>query len=158
MKRIARVSVSIATVALLTSACSGATGPTHTSTVTVHQTTTVTASPAVAPSAPLSPESCGPIAHAADGNVSPALCPDGHPNAAAIAALTSISPLVLSLGADAGSQVVQFALCVDSQHSTNPIEETAYTVAAAENAWQFGIDPTSVLVNDLCPQVLQEGP
>lgn len=86
-------------------------------------------------------ESCGGITHDADGNASPALCPDGHPNAAADTYFRGQSPAltVLELGPTASASQVLAAMCVDvtQAHMTYPIETTVEEIAQVENGWSF---------------------
>ncbi len=94
-------------------------------------------SPAVA----LSPESCGGITHDADGNASPVLCPDGHPNAAADSYFRdqSLALTVLQLGPTATASQVLASMCVDvdQAHMTYPIETSVEVLAQVENGWHF---------------------
>jgi hypothetical protein len=124
--------------------------------------TAPTPSPSVAtPSPPpvaLSAESCGGITHDADGNASPVLCPDGHPNAAADTYFRDQSPAltVLELGPTATASQVLAAMCVDvnQAHMTYPIETTVEELAQVENGWYFAgwtaSDPDHYLVSGGC--------
>ena len=83
------------------------------------------------------------MSHGADGNVSPVLCQDGHPNAYALPVLQGTAPNMIALGTFASPDQITAAACTDLKHgSTNPIEGSAYQFAQALNRWSFGIDPT----------------
>jgi len=89
------------------------------------------------------PELCGRVGIAADGNVSPVVCPDRHPNAYAMAALTNAAPNMMALGEFATPADVSAAACADlAKSSTGPIEESSYKFMKALNGWSFGTDPT----------------
>jgi hypothetical protein len=107
--------------------------------------TTSSLSPTVSTPVPLaaalSTESCGGITHNADGNASPVLCPDGHPNAAADTYFRDLSPAltVLELGPTATASQVLASMCrdVNQAHMTYPIETTVERLAQVENGWSF---------------------
>jgi hypothetical protein len=83
------------------------------------------------------------VSYAADGNVGPVLCPDGHPNAYAMPALTNAARRMMALGEFATPADVSAAACADlAKRSTGPIEESAYKFMKALNGWSFGRDPT----------------
>jgi hypothetical protein len=46
---------------------------------------------------------------------------------------------------------VSEALCTDLHNSTIPIETSAYQISALYCGWQFGVDPSLVLLNGGCP-------
>jgi len=109
----------------------------------------ITVSPSPVASSPagagplLQPESCERVSFAADGNVGPLLCRDGHPNAYAMPALTKAAPRMMALGEFAIPADVSAAACADlAKSSTGPIEESAYKFMKALNGWSFGGDPT----------------
>ncbi len=125
--------------ALTAAGCSAGTpkpAPTVTRTVTTKPVTTS------GDAGTLQPESCQRVSSGADGNVSPVLCPDGHPNAYAMPTLESTASAMFSLGEFATTGQIENAACRDLPHSTNPIEQSAYQFMQALNGWQFGIDPT----------------
>lgn len=99
-------------------------------------------------------ESCGAAQAMADGNVSPVVCPDGHPSQAADAYFRAIRPklTVLDLGGGASIEEVEQAMCTDKRvsHMTNPIEESAYEIRAAEVGWNFGSKPGDWLISQSC--------
>lgn len=89
------------------------------------------------------PELCGRVGIAADGNVSPVVCPDRHPNAYAMPALTNAAPNMMALGEFATPADVSAAACADlAKSSTGPVEESSYKFMKALNGWSFGTDPT----------------
>jgi hypothetical protein len=129
---------------MLTS-CSGSSTPSPAPTVTVTTTATVTAAPAASTAAAqglLQPESCQRVSTGADGNPSPVVCRDGHPNAYAMPVLEGTAPHLFALGEFATTDDIYKAECADLPHSTNPIESSAYDFMKALNGWSFGIDPT----------------
>ena len=103
---------------------------------------------------PLAPESCGEITHFQDGNIGPVLCPDGRPSLAADSYFRSLLPAVavLRLEPNANLDDVQTAMCADKTfgHLTNPTEESAYRLMAAEEGWQFGDAPVLWLQRQAC--------
>jgi len=100
------------------------------------------------------PESCGALSYGADGNVSPITCPDGRPNRAADKYLRGFKPSlrVLALGPSASPTDVEAAICTDLKrlNTTNPIEQSAYDLAQAEQNWHFGANPSAVILAG-CP-------
>ncbi len=102
----------------------------------------------------LAPESCGEITHFQDGNIGPVLCPDGRPSLAADSYLRSLLPAVavLRLEPNANLDDVETAMCADKTfgHLTNPLEESAYRLMAAEQGWQFGDAPIAWLGGQAC--------
>jgi hypothetical protein len=101
----------------------------------------------------VAPESCGALSFGADGNAGPVTCPDGRPNLAAERYYRPLGLAVLNLGAIASPQDVESAICADltTKPTTNPIEESAYQLALAEQNWHFGADPSSVILAG-CPR------
>ena len=101
----------------------------------------------------LGPESCGPVTHGADGNVSPVVCPNGHPNALVMGTLQSVSPRVMALGPNATQGDIEAALCADFPRSSLPIEQSAFEWQQAAMAWSFGALSSDTLMNvrDSCP-------
>ena len=99
-------------------------------------------------------EDCGALSYGADGNAGPVTCPDGRPNAAADRYFRGIQPTlaVLRLGPEASPTDVTDAICTDlrSGHTTNPIEQSAYDLALAEQDWHFGADPSAVILGGGC--------
>jgi hypothetical protein len=121
--------------------------------------TTVVESPSVPPTisprvSPLALEACGEVTHYQDGNAGPVLCPDGRPSQAAETYFRALVPAlaVLRVGADANVNDVETAMCADKTfaHTTNPIEESAYRLAAAEQGWGFGDEPVAWLTRQPC--------
>jgi hypothetical protein len=117
------------------------------------------ASPSGLPSAsprasPLAVEACGEVTHDQDGNARPVLCPDGRPSQAADRYFRSLEPTlaVLHLAPDANLDDVETAMCADKTfgHMTNPAEESAYRLMAAEQGWTFGDEPVTWLVKQQC--------
>jgi hypothetical protein len=113
------------------------------------------ASPSPSPRAsPLALEACGQVTHYQDGNAGPVLCPDGRPSSSADTYFRSLEPAlaVLHLAPDATLDDVETALCADKTfaHMTNPIEESAYRLMAAEQGWRFGDEPVTWLVKQPC--------
>jgi hypothetical protein len=91
------------------------------------------------------PEACGQLLYAADGNISPVICPDSRPNVAADKYLRQLHLRVLALGPDASPGDVQQAMCADFKApppdaTTGPIEQSAYELARVEQNWRFGVD------------------
>lgn len=90
----------------------------------------------------------------ANGNAGPLTCANGALNTVAWHYFASAKPplLVMRLGQYATPRQVQNALCVDIEHnhSTIPIETSAYRLAALYYRWRFGIDPTQVLTTRSC--------
>jgi hypothetical protein len=121
--------------------------------------TTVVESPTVPPTpsprgSPLALEACGEVTHSQDGNAGPVLCPDGRPSQAADTYFRELVPAlaVLRVGADANVNDVETAMCADKTfaHMTNPIEESAYRLAGAEQGWGFGDEPVAWLARQSC--------
>jgi hypothetical protein len=80
---------------------------------------------------------------AQDGNVTPALCPDGRPSVTAITFFSKIPSQLLSLGPDATATAVMSAACDDlnapaPNAGTIPLVTTEASLAFAENNWNFG--------------------
>jgi len=117
-------------------------------------TITITSPSALPPASPLALEACGEITHYQDGNIGPVLCPDGRPSFAADTFFRSMEPAlaVLRVGADANLADVETAMCADKTfaHLTNPVEESAYRLAAAEQGWAFGDKPVAWLSGQPC--------
>ena len=112
-------------------------------------------SPSPSPRAsPLALEACGEVKHYQDGNAGPVLCPDGRPSSSADTYFRSLEPAlaVLHLAPDATLDDVETAMCADKTfaHMTNPIEESAYRLMAAEQGWRFGDEPVTWLVKQPC--------
>ena len=84
----------------------------------------------------------------------PVLCPDGRPSAAADGFFRSLEPAlaVLRLSSDANLTDVETAMCADRTfaHVSNPREESAYRLAAAEQGWGFGDEPPAWLLRQPC--------
>ena len=103
---------------------------------------------------PLALESCGEVTHFQDGNVGPVLCPDGRPSLGADSYLRSLLPTlaVLRLEPNANLTDVETAMCADKTfaHTTDPLEESAYRLKAAEEGWGFGNEPTAWLSRQAC--------
>jgi hypothetical protein len=99
-------------------------------------------------------ESCGEVTHLQDGNVAPVLCSDGRPSLAADSFFRSLLPAVavLHLAPDANLTDVETAMCADKTfgHLTNPMEESAYRLMAAEQGWGFGDEPSNWLLRQAC--------
>jgi len=92
---------------------------------------------------PGQPENCGPATVDQDGNITPALCPDGRPSVAAITIFSTIPSHLLSLGPDATATAVMNAACADlnapaPNGGTIPLVTTEASLAFAENDWNFG--------------------
>lgn len=132
----------------------GSPGPTAAASPSPSATITVSSPPAAPPASPLALEACGEITHFQDGNIGPVLCPDGRPSLAADAYLRSQVPAlaVLRVAADANLEDVETAMCADKTfaHTTNPIEESAYRLMAAESGWRFGDEPVAWLTRQSC--------
>jgi hypothetical protein len=151
-------------VVLLAAACCGTTGPAPAGgpsqpapVIVSPAPATSTGSPTAPPPPPASPlalEACGEISHYQDGNAGPVLCPDGRPSQTADAYYRSLLPAlaVLRVGADANLDDVETAMCADKTfaHLTNPMEESAYRLAAAEQGWGFGDEPVAWLIRQAC--------
>jgi hypothetical protein len=80
---------------------------------------------------------------AQDGNVTPAVCPDGRPSVAAITFFSKIPSQLLTLGPDATAADVLRAACDDlnapaPNGGTIPLVTTEASLAFAENNWNFG--------------------
>lgn len=85
-----------------------------------------------------------------DGNASPLMCHNGAINILAWNYFATIDSPLLGLGRDATEQRVETQLCADLDHSTVPIERSAYTLARAYYGWKFGASPLNMLVDDAC--------
>lgn len=85
-----------------------------------------------------------------DGNASPLICHNGSINILAWNYFATIDSPLLGLGRDASEQRVETQLCADLDHSTVPIERSAYTLARAYYGWRFGASPMNMLVDDAC--------
>ncbi|MGA8206534.1 MAG: hypothetical protein WB801_04685 [Candidatus Dormiibacterota bacterium] len=85
-----------------------------------------------------------------DGNAEPVLCSNGDVNVLAWNYFATIDSALLGLGRRATEEEVQSQLCSDLQHSTIPIEQSAYTLAKTYYGWRFAGDPISTLVNGAC--------
>lgn len=110
--------------------------------------------PASPRASPLGLEACGEVTHNQDGNAVPVLCPDGRPSLAADRYFRSLEPAlaVLHLAPDANLDDVETAMCADKTfaHTTNPAEDSAYRLMAAEQGWTFGDEPSAWLVKQQC--------
>jgi hypothetical protein len=89
---------------------------------------------------------------AQDGNVSPAVCPDGRPNVGAITFFATIPSKLLSLGPDATAAAVMSAACADlnapaPNAGTIPLVTTEASLAFAENNWNFGSTTSPAQIN-----------
>jgi hypothetical protein len=62
----------------------------------------------------------------------------------------TIDSALLGLGRRATEQQVQTQLCSDLEHSTIPIEQSAFTLAKTYYGWWFAGDPINILQNDTC--------
>jgi hypothetical protein len=115
---------------------------------------TVSSPPSRPASTALALESCGDVTHFQDGNVGPVLCSDGRPSLAADSFFRSLLPAVavLHLAPDANLTDVETAMCADETfgHMTNPTEESAYRLMAAEQGWGFGDEPPAWLLRQAC--------
>jgi hypothetical protein len=149
-----RAALVVATCSLAVVACGGTTPTPATSAPHSASTPTPTASALSAPVAtppgptpwpfPGRPENCGPVTVAQDGNVTPPVCPDGRPSAAAITFFAKIPSQLLSLGPDATAAEVMHAACADldapaPNGGTIPLVTTEASLAFAENNWNFGL-------------------
>lgn len=125
---------------------------------TVPQTTpapvtlTTTTPPAFAVLAPATvppkiPECTQQMSFGADGTAGPLFCANGRLNVLAWNYYSFTA--VMGLGPYATPQQVVQAICTDPR-GTNPIEEDAYHLAAGYYGWNFGYDPTSVLIDGAC--------
>ncbi|MGC1185695.1 MAG: hypothetical protein WBA31_11195 [Candidatus Dormiibacterota bacterium] len=85
-----------------------------------------------------------------DGNASPLVCHNGAINILAWNYFATIDSPLLGLGRAATEQRVERQLCADLNHSTVPIERSAYTLARAYYGWKFGARPVNMLVDDAC--------
>jgi hypothetical protein len=85
-----------------------------------------------------------------DGNAGPLVCQNGAINVLAWNYFATIDPPLLGLGRDASEQRVESQLCADLDHSTVPIERSAYTLARVYYGWKFGARPVNTLVDDAC--------
>ncbi|MFZ0994714.1 MAG: hypothetical protein WAO09_01860 [Candidatus Dormiibacterota bacterium] len=85
-----------------------------------------------------------------DGNASPLICKNGDVNVLAWNYFATIDSALMGMGRRATEQEVQTQLCSDLQHSTIPIEQSAYTLAKTYYGWRFAGDPINPLVNDAC--------
>lgn len=149
-----RAAALISVVALGCVAC----GPVASTPSRTASTPSLTVSTPAPQAAALSAESCGGITHDADGNASPVLCPDGHPNAEADAYFREQSPAltVLELGPTATASQVLASMCIDvnQAHVTYPIETSVEELAQVENGWSFAgwttSYPTHYLVSGGC--------
>lgn len=148
-----RTAIIAATCSLAVVACGSTTPSPATSAPTSSSAPTSTASSLSAPVAtppgptpwpfPGHPENCGSVVIAQDGNVSPAVCPDGRPNVGAITFFAKIPSKLLSLGPDATATEVMSAACEDlsapaPNAGTIPLVTTEASLAFAENNWNFG--------------------
>ena len=110
--------------------------------------------PASPRTAPLALEACGEVTHNQDGSAGPALCPDGSPSLATDRYLRSLEPAlaILHVAPDANLEDVETAMCADKTfaHMTNPGEESAYRLMAAEQGWRFGDEPVTWLAKQPC--------
>lgn len=89
------------------------------------------------------------LSYGADGSYGPLTCANGtEVNVIAWNAAISSSPAVLALGPTASPSEVEAAICSDMAHSTIPIEQGAYQLAALYNGWSFGYDPSQGLVSN----------
>jgi hypothetical protein len=88
----------------------------------------------------------------ADGNVGPITCADGNLNVLAWQQMAGEHPLVMSLGPYAMPRQVEEALCASLRNSTIPIQTSAYNISALYYGWNFGIDPSAILLNGGCLQ------
>lgn len=124
-------------------------------TVAPTPTLVVALPPTAAPATPTpwpfanQPENCAQLSFGADGNISPAVCPDGHPNLQAILYFAKQSSKLLSLGRYATPSQVETAACQDMAVGTIPITTTEAQLAWAENNWSFGGLTPDVLQNDM---------
>jgi len=147
------LAVTAVTVCALAAAACGSVTPASTTSPGGGSTPAPTLSAAAAPVAtppgstpwpfPGQPENCGPITIAQDGNVTPALCPDGRPNVAAITFFAKVPSQLLALGPGATAADVMAAACADlnapaPNAGTIPLVTTEATLAFAENNWDFG--------------------
>jgi hypothetical protein len=78
------------------------------------------------------------------------MCHNGAINILAWNYFATIDSPLLGLGRDATEQRVETQLCADLDHSTVPIERSAYTLARAYYGWKFGASPLNMLVDDAC--------
>ncbi len=147
-----RSAIIAASCSLAVVACGSATPTPATSAPGISSATTPTASAVSAPIAtppgptpwpfPGHPENCGTVTIAQDGNVSPALCPDGRPNVGAVTFFAKIPSKLLSLGPEARATEVMSAACQDlnapaPNAGTIPLITTEASLAFAENNWNF---------------------
>lgn len=85
-----------------------------------------------------------------DGNASPVICRNGDVNVLAWSYFATVDSVLLGMGRRATEQEVQTQLCSDLEHSTVPVEQSAYKLAETYYGWRFARDPVSVLVDDSC--------
>jgi hypothetical protein len=172
-----RTAIIVATCSLGVVACGGTVPSPATSAPNNSSATTPTASALSAPIAtppgptpwpfPGHPENCGPVVIAQDGNVSPAVCPDGRPNVGAITFFAKIPSKLLSLGPDAAAAEVLSAACQDlnapaPNAGTIPLVTTEASLAFAENNWNFGSATSPAQINQqmvagMCNQTAAPG-
>jgi hypothetical protein len=147
--RAAIVVVSCLFAAVACGSTSPTTGASKPSSTSPAPTASALAAPVATPPGPTPwpfpgrPENCGPVTIAQDGNVIPALCPDGRPSVAAITVFAKIPSKLLSLGPAATAAAVMSAACQDlnapaPNGGTIPLVTTEATLAFAENNWNFG--------------------
>lgn len=74
-----------------------------------------------------------------DGNATPLFCSNGDINVLAWRYFALMYPLVMMLGPDANPSEVKEALCadLDLNHSTAPIETSAYQLSIAYYGWKY---------------------
>jgi hypothetical protein len=89
-----------------------------------------------------------------DGNRGPLTCSSGALNTVAWQSFADETPhlLIMRLGEHATLRLVVRTLCKDlvHQHSTGPIETSAYTLAALYYGWHFSTDPEQIVSSDAC--------
>jgi hypothetical protein len=91
------------------------------------------------------------LSYGADGNASPLFCSNHEINRAAWRYFAKLNLHVMALGPNAAPGDVESAVSADmSGSSTNPIECSAYQLAAAYYGWSFGVDPTSGVIGGGC--------
>jgi hypothetical protein len=99
------------------------------------------------------PQACARLTIGPDGNFGPAICPDGHPNSAAVDKLRDAGYVTIDLDPNATPSQVTAALCADNATLTNPLRLTLYRTAAALNRWNFAIDVVDSIgeLSQRCP-------
>jgi hypothetical protein len=81
------------------------------------------------------PANCGKLTKDADGTVSPVICPNGRPNAKALASIKSATPKMANLGAQATWKQIKTATCADVRNASVPMVTDSYQWLATRYDW-----------------------